>query len=390
MSGFPKAQYGSTLLAEHRRIFGLEVARVCCAMLVVFNHVNNYISEYSTVCKFTFPVGYVAQDLFFGLSGFLIAKRLADIGSGELPLSTFLIYRWVRTVPLFYVFLIINYLLYTFLYSNSTDRLFANTSFSLTDYFLFIQNFIDRHPIFYPEIWPVAIEEWCFFLYPLLLMGIRKLFTNKPQNAINMLLILSLSFIVVMSTVRGIRCYDPLLNIDWNIRKVVALRLDALAYGVVVYALIEKYPVFFKRYATWLAIPGVLSALFISFAERIAPDPLFNATIFTLIPALIAFVLPFFYFHSFESLPRWWKAIISHFSLVSYSVLLIHLYFLQFLMLQVFKPASLTESILFTMVYFSLILIVSTWVYNNLERPLINMRAKASEKFLKLKAAFFK
>jgi peptidoglycan/LPS O-acetylase OafA/YrhL len=390
MSGFPKAQYSSTLLSEHRRVFGLEIARVCCALLIVFNHLNNYISDYSSICKFTFPIGYVAQDLLFGLSGFLIAKRLADVGSGKLPLSTFLIYRWVRTVPLFYIFLIINYLLYTFLYSNSNDRLFANTSFSLADYVLFIQNFFSRHPGFYPEIWSIAIEEWCFFLYPLFLMGISRFFTNKSQNAINILLVTGLSFIVVMSVIRGIWCYDSLLNIDWNIRKVVALRLDALAYGVVAYALVTKYPDFFKRYAIWLAIPGALAALFISFAERISPDPLFNATIFTLIPTLIALMLPFFYFHTFESFPLRWKAIISHFSLVSYSVLLIHLYFLQFLLLQFFKPASLTESILFTVAYFSLVLIVSTWVYNTIERPLINMRARASEKFLNLKAAFFR
>lgn len=390
MNGFPRAEFGSTNMQEHRRVFGLEILRVFCAILVVFNHINNYISEFSSICKYTFPIGYVAQDLFFGLSGFLIAKRLADIASGALPVSTFLIYRWVRTVPLFYIFLIINFLIYTFIYSSSNNLLFTNTEFNLLDYFLFIQNFNKPHPFFYPEIWSIAIEEWCFLIYPLVIKLIKMVMPNKKSNSINALFILGLGFILVITIYRIITCSHSQLNVDWDIRKVVLLRLDALAYGVIIYALIVKAPNFFERFSSLLAKSGLFFAICISFAERIFPGSFFNATIFTLIPLLVSMVLPYFYFCNFNFISKYWKGIFSHLSLISYAVLLIHLYLLQFLMLLVYKPTSLIQCMIFTVVYFFFILFFSTFVYNRIERPLINMRSRAAEFYYKLKYILFK
>ena len=100
--------------SNRERIWGLDLYRSIAIILVVFTH-GAYLLEKTPFEGFPFIKMLDGVDLFFVLSGFLIGGiLLKDItstsGIGFKKLFNFWKRRWLRTLPNYYLILLINYL----------------------------------------------------------------------------------------------------------------------------------------------------------------------------------------------------------------------------------------------------------------------------------------
>jgi peptidoglycan/LPS O-acetylase OafA/YrhL len=371
----PKARFFKTHVEGANRNTGLDIARAICTIAVVFAHTNNFAGKYTGIYKVIFPVGYIAQDLFFCLSGFLVGHQILKyINRENIRLITFYKNRWTRTIPFYLIFLLINYTVYKLIYSHSGLTLFKNTSFSLAGYLSFTQNLYSPHPYFFPEIWPLPVEEWSFLLIPLPIV-ILTVFFKKALNFKQLLILLLTGMILVtFFRIKYVIHNEP--EIDWELRKIVMYRLDALLYGFVIRLLTDRYSAFFTRYKTWFLLAGFTLAFGFCFSKPYLSACIYKSCFFSIVPLGTSLMLPWFYFCRFNKCPRYLKALLTHISLTSYAVLLCHLYLVQFTMLCIYTPKNLTDVLLFAFVYCAVVVIVSTLFFNYAERPVLLRRKK--------------
>ncbi len=369
-----KAQWFKTNTDKSERNLGLDIARTACTLIVICMHTNNFMRPFFSGYKYFFPIGFIAQDLFFALSGFLVGKQILkyiNTSTNALGLLKFYKNRWLRIVPLYWLFLIINAGLFYSFYKYSALSFFK-VDFKIVDYVFFLQNFAWPHPGFFPEVWPLAIEEWSFLLLPLPIFALVKLLKKPLSN--KQLITLIILEIVLINLVRIHYVLNNNPETDWELRKIVVYRLDALLYGFLTLLLILNFRPFLEKNKNWLLVIGLIGSIFIYFVGLKFHPLIYKSLLFSLVPICCSAMLIYFYFTNFSFIKNKLKSFITHISLVSYSLLLTHLYFLQFLLLCFFKPANLFEAFGFAVIYFATLGIVSTALFNCIERPLLIRR----------------
>jgi peptidoglycan/LPS O-acetylase OafA/YrhL len=106
--------------------------------------------------------GWIGVDLFFVLSGYLIAGQLfaAVAGGGAVSLSAFYVRRFLRTLPNYYVVLAVYGFLPVLMSSIPATPLWK--------YAIFTQNF-GVPPIFSPS-WSLCVEEQFYLLFPIVVV----------------------------------------------------------------------------------------------------------------------------------------------------------------------------------------------------------------------------
>ncbi len=154
--------------SQLNRIFGLDMLRAIAISLVVISHVTYLlfpINVKSTLITGLRAMGAVGVDLFFVLSGFLIGKIiLRQLENKKTTFSDLMIFwkrRWLRTLPNYFIVLVINILIVLYCRGTLVPE--------LGQYFIFIQNFAFAHPDFFTEAWSLSVEEYSYLLMPLVL-----------------------------------------------------------------------------------------------------------------------------------------------------------------------------------------------------------------------------
>jgi len=250
--------------AEKNRIFGLDILRASAIVLVLAAH------TWPTKSYLQWPHAFavLGVELFFVLSGFLIGGiliRLAEEGrlKNLEDVWGFWRRRWFRTLPNYYLFLALHLLWRTWVLG-FPDQVATNW-----EYLFFVQNF--RHPpsYFFPETWSLAVEEWFYLLFPLVLWVALRAF-KRPLLAWSAVIAL---FLVVPS---GLRVWvasstDPYVdpaqieayrrNWDSIVRMTVMLRLDVVMYGVIAALIAARCSVLWRRMAAWWPIGLALVAV---------------------------------------------------------------------------------------------------------------------------------
>jgi len=362
-----RADFFKTSLNGEARNIGLDNLRAFCVFGVLLAHSNNILAKFLPVYKFIFPLGWLAQEVFFSLSGFLIGNQILKFANKEFKSRQLFIFyrnRWARTLPFYLIFVLINYFVFTFIYRESEVH-FLRANFNLSEYVLLIQNLNKAHPYFFPEIWPMPVEEWSYLLLPLPLIAVSLFFKNVNYKYF---------FIAVLLLIAAINVFrvSYVLNNnpehDWYLRKIVIYRLDALLYGLLLAILMKEKDVFFKRVKNGLAVAGIILCLGVSFAGFKFNNMYVNSCLFTLLPLFSCLLIPFFNYADFRQNNT--NKMLTHVSLTSYAILLSHLYFLQFLCIVLFQPNSLLSVSLVTILYFIVLLFFSTIFYNRVEMPL--------------------
>jgi len=121
------------------RIFGLDVVRTLAVLLVLISHSTFLLfpQENNFLITITRFFGTVGVDLFFVLSGFLIGRIILRLLKQEKvsfnDLFYFWIRRWFRTLPNYFLILILNIILFYVFHGELINR--------IGYYFVFLQNF---------------------------------------------------------------------------------------------------------------------------------------------------------------------------------------------------------------------------------------------------------
>ena len=146
---------------KNNYFYSLDIFRGFCGYGVAICHLNafafgNAFLEYSSL---------LFVEFFFVLSGFVLYPQLLKVINNNKNLFIFYKRRWIRTLPLYIVILIV--------VSALTNQLFTLDFFKyLTLTQKFLPEFIGND--YFPVAWSLSIEEIFYLLFPILLIILNK------------------------------------------------------------------------------------------------------------------------------------------------------------------------------------------------------------------------
>jgi peptidoglycan/LPS O-acetylase OafA/YrhL len=303
------------------RASGLDVCRTLAILLVVAGHTSGH-SQPNALLKEAGFVGLFGVDLFYCLSGFLIGRILlaesaAWQGDYEKGLFSFWYRRWMRTLPLYYFY---------FFFLLKFDWTGGTSVHAQMAYLLFAQNLVWPMPLFYGLSWSLAVEEWFYLGFPLVLL----LFIGLGQNARKAALLACAAFAIGPFLLRWFlpASIPDLASFDEGLRHVVVFRLDALGFGVLMAYFFLYRRAWFDRIAMAWPIPALVIIL-VATATKLhypgfADSTLLAPVYFSVSAVAFALLIPKFY-----TLPASRFSVVNRFfkftSLVSYSLYLGHI-----------------------------------------------------------------
>ncbi|WP_396600540.1 acyltransferase family protein [Algibacter sp. R77976] len=361
------------------RNFGLDVLRAIAILLVLFSHSTlllfpNQQHILITVIQF---FGTVGVDLFFVLSGFLIGtiilKQLQKGNTKFKDFCYFWVRRWFRTLPNYFLILLLNIVLLFILKGEVLD--------GIGTYFVFLQNFKSPHPDFFTEAWSLSIEEYAYIIGPLILFVL--LYCLKKANYNNLFLITVFSIIIVVTCFRlNFHLNNNIHSMhEWSqhIRKVVIYRIDSIYYGFLAAFIMFNYKSLIVKFKSLFFCLGVflffgIHILIFSFGVQPESATLFF-NIFYLPLLSMSLLLLFPYFISWNP-KRFFKTQITSISILSYGLYLVN-YSIVLLTIQYFVDISLQSNIIKLIVlaaYWLISFLLAYVLYKYFENPMTNLR----------------
>lgn len=322
--------------------------------------------------------GVMGVEIFFVLSGFLIGRILFRIFTNDQfktkHLTYFLIRRWFRTLPNYYLVLIINIFLVLYIGRELPE--------SLPSYFGFLQNFNFGMDIFFTESWSLPIEEFAYVIGPLLfyLVLLPKWKVSKKKLFLWVTLGIILFFTFTKVWYNHQTGSNSLEFWNINLKAVVIYRIDAIYYGVLAAYLALVYPDFWKKQTTLFLFLGVLLFIamhgFIGTAGWVTQDQpfFFNVLYLPLCSLSIAMSLPFF--SRLKRAPTFILKPITFVSLISYSMYLLH-YSIVLQMMRYFSTSEAygaVQKIGFAIGYLTITILLSYFLYRLYEKPMMDLR----------------
>lgn len=352
-----------------KRIFGLDLMRTTAITFVLFGHGWFFLGVLPDSINLLSNAWVFGVEIFFVLSGFLIGGILIKEFEENYNWSTLARFwkrRWYRTLPNYFLFLLINFVCFSFL----------KAGFSWNwQYLFFLQNFAWMPDRFFSVSWSLAIEEWFYLLLPLSIIAI-KFFTDSIKLAV----VMSAVLFIVTSCV--LRLYMA-INYDyvWNeeLRMTVIYRLDALMYGVFAAWLYHYNTETFLSIKKSVAYLGFF-VFVISFVLR-STDLIYTNSFVT----ALLFPLSSFGFMCFLPVLATWNSgpkgcvtiMVTLLSTWSYSLYLVHVPVLEVVKILFAKFPMLTQSPINYVIFILWVLIslfISYLIYRYFEKPMMNLR----------------
>lgn len=363
------------------RIFGLDLMRTIAILMVLFGHcLIIYPPSQSLVYQFGLVFGFLGVEVFFVLSGFLIGRILYYIYlEKEFSPKTmwwFLKRRWFRTLPNYYLILIINIIISLIIGYTITD---------CWKYFFFLQNFNTPMLAFFPESWSLSVEEFAYLLLPIALFVKTLMVRSKNKSRFFFLVVFGLMLFFILSKVYYAFTTTNTTLDQWNmgLKAVVMYRLDAIFLGVLFSWISLNFNVFWKKYKISLAVLGLIlfGLLFVGvgfFQITIELFPNFwNIFYLPLTSLMCALFLPFL---------SEWKSLrftfiqrpIVFISVISYSIYLLHYSVVLQLLIFYFPVDELSQLHLhlYTFSYVAITAFLSALLYKFYEKPMMDLRDK--------------
>ncbi|WP_133273816.1 acyltransferase family protein [Hymenobacter radiodurans] len=202
----------------------------------------------------------------------------------------------------------------------------------------------------------------------------------KPRHAV----LLAAVLVVILTTAYRYYSYleappQTLEQWDSNFRKVVALRLDNLMYGVIA--------AWWAHYhaESWLHLKGVkfvvgfVALYLLSDVTALGDIGLFASVYYFIIPAL-ATVLLMPLLSQWQYASGWWARAVTHISLISYSMYLLHATIInQNILVQLVPTLPVPQAVrnmIGLLLFWGLTILLSTLMYKYFEVPVMSLRNK--------------
>jgi peptidoglycan/LPS O-acetylase OafA/YrhL len=207
-----------------KRVVALDLLRGCAAFAVAIPH---YLTLNSTDWVGADIVAVTAVEVFFVLSGFVLAPQILQqvIGQPARNLRTFLIRRWMRTIP--------PYLMALLCVSYVTGQLWTA---DFARYAVYAQNLFfqaNTHD-YYPVAWSLSVEEWFYVTFAPLAFVIALVCRSDAWRTS---VLVGVGLIVVVEIAR--LSFGDFSQWDAQVRRVVAFRIDSIVFGFLLYAAIS-------------------------------------------------------------------------------------------------------------------------------------------------------
>lgn len=344
-----------------KRIFGLDLVRSLSVCAVVFAH-----SGYEYIAGFRY--GVIAIEYFFVMSGFLVGEMLIKEfyqGSDFKLLFNFWIKRWFRTLPLYYLILILKIILTS-----------PFVGLKVWPYFFFLQNNVGGIS-FFSVSWTLVIEEWFYLIMPLVIFIVFKKGITKSK-------FMAFTIFVLIAEIALRMLYVAYKDVPWGgIVGSFPFRFDSFMIGVFVAFIKIDYRKVFDWIAStrvFLMTTLVLLAYIVVFSYddggQLDSKVYWTRTIgFTITSILLAMQLPFLnnspFLNSIAD-QTIFKKIVTWLSLLSYPVYLIHMDIMRF----VVNTFSGLNYVLILFISYSIILILSYLLIVFFHQPVTESRKK--------------
>ncbi|MBN8702355.1 MAG: acyltransferase [Bacteroidetes bacterium] len=362
---------------DTNRVLGLDILRALAIFFVVLGHGGHLLSEKWQRLNSYFIFDGVS--IFFVLSGFLVGglliKQLEQKEFNKRALFNFWTRRWFRTLPNYFLILVVLCLLNFFFTPNFSIK-------STFKYFIFSQNFFEPHPSnFFPEAWSLSVEEWFYLLLPICIGTFSIVFKVTHKKGVLTTIIL---VIILTTTVRYYRYSTGVIDgiKDWDLlfRKQVITRLDSLMFGVIG-AYIQYYhlPLWLKHKHKLLLLGIFLFVLSRYLLPNITSINGLYSTVFSFSLIAIATLLILPYLSDLKTNKSVLYKPITYLSLISYSMYLLNLSILQHWILNKIPWNYLTTNNNITMainysLYWSVLILLSILLYKYFELPITKLR----------------
>jgi peptidoglycan/LPS O-acetylase OafA/YrhL len=347
-----------------RRNFGLDVLRSSASISVMaLTHGAFFFYHLWPHQRALWYVGSLGMDMFFVLSGFLIGGILLDsMSEGGGWVKRFWLRRWIRTLPNYYVFLVVNAAIWWYSFGPAPEW---------PKYLVFVQNLLWNQSPFYPESWSLALEEMFYLVAPLMFLALA-LDPAKPKRT------LKACALVIVAGIGARWAWVLLTNPGWEegVKKVVVARADAIAYGV--------FAVQWFRYArpsrATTARVAFCGAILVAVAAAIyLPSDEDTSVIARVVPfalqgAGFAMMLPWFAQLDGSRAPGWYRVVSNRLAVWSYSWYVIHLVVMR--LMDILVPGKYGWAISSVkLVVYLVVSIAWSWAnYTFVEKPILRWR----------------
>jgi len=345
-------------------VFGLDLIRALAVAMVLVTHASFFFLPLTHDLQAWWMPGQLGVELFFVLSGFLIGGILAEQAEhGDLDVRQFWVRRWLRTLPNYYLFLLVNFLI---------ERWATGAWPHAWSYLYFGQNLAWPSPMFYGESWSLAIEEIFYLIAPLLILMARgRLARYMRPIPLIVIGILVFTGIRIAFVLQG----DP--GWDEGVRKVTLVRLDAIAYGVLAIVLYRRFRMT-TRVVTGAALLGAVGVAICVWSYFALPrDSSFFARtfLFNLIPISFAAFLPLAARWRNSGLPKFVEVAVNKLALWSYALYVSHLALLRVLQwILGWKGQTPLECLAQAVAFSAMAIALAALVHYLYERPVLRLR----------------
>jgi peptidoglycan/LPS O-acetylase OafA/YrhL len=315
-------------------------------------------------------------ELFFVLSGFLIGSILLKLFQhsedfGIKTIGNFWIRRWFRTLPNYYLVLILNIIV---VYFGIIKEDFASFNWK---FFFFLHNFSTPFTGFFWESWSLSIEEWFYLLFPIILgivyFILRRFKTRKKLVFIYAIFI----FLLIPFLLRVFIASKFDVDQFWlevKIYKVVIYRIDSIALGIFAAFLKYWYPKFWLKCRNVFFITGIIISYAVMYTTWL-PNA-FTTKVFLVFFQSIGCFLLLPKFDSIKKAPLVLVKVFTHISLISYSMYLLNLAIVAEVLSSNFPPTGPLSAWGLYAMYWVLVILLSTLLYKYYEKPMMDMRDK--------------
>lgn len=358
---------------DHNRIYGLDILRALAILTVIYDHGSFLLGTRVNIRYYTSICLGDGVTMFFVLSGFLIGNILLaksmETESTMRKLLHFWLRRWFRTLPAYYLVLCVISIICLFEQSPLPSNYWY--------YWIFSQNILTPHPLFFPEAWSLTVEEWFYFLVPLIvfLCIARQRFTSRRRAFLVFLLVGIVGITAYRIEFAATHDITNIATWDSFLRKIVFTRLDSIGFGLMGAYLVSYHQRSWNAYKSQLLWLGVMVCLFNHFEADWLENMLYKKYFeFSVAPIGVLLLLPFL--NSIKIGSGCIYRFITLISKISYSMYLLHYTLIQ----AIIVPAIFGHGYYYGMayceyaLYLALTIGLSYLMFTFFEVPVMNVR----------------